>query len=397
MTNAEKVTAITIAKTAMLAIGIVDTLDMSVDMPSANSPENFVDPLLYGGVYKQAMVLENWVYNALVNELINGDLYGGDSYVYFHTIAPLIESARYLVEQGTFELVSNLYGLATKIPNSTFSSNISQGLVPNFPADRADASSKDAARGQSFQFYFRSLKPSIFKDDTASLVDQLQDGFNVIAPKGIMRLQPIITNLSESYKPNWEKQNILGNVQQMHRYVRTDRSINLSFALFADSYQQMQFNIWRLNWLANHCYGRLMNFDSFKKNNEEDKSKFVQNIEYKEFPFMKITIGTVLVEVPCYIDSLGITYDMKAPWEMGDDVLNRANKWKNLQFPFKIDVNVSLNVLYNVIDPTENNFYRQYFLSPNNYLRWTKNAGSTNPDEDPSSSLLGGISNALGF
>ena len=392
-----KVSAIVLAKGAMIALGIVDTLDPSVSMPSGDAPETFIDPLLYGGVFKQAMVLENWAYNALVNELINGNLFNGDSYYFFHTVAPLLESARYLAQQLTSELTSNLYGLASVADSfgaiTQFTSFVTQGIVPNYPADRAQVSSKNAARGQDFQFYFRSLKPSIFKEDLTPF-----DGnpLNKIAPKGIMRLKPIINNLSESYKPNWEKQNILGNVQQLHRYVRTDRSISINFSLFADSYQQMQFNIWRLNWLANHCYGKLMNFDSFKATNQEDRSKFVQNVEYKEFPFIKITVGTVLVEVPCYIDSMGVTYDMKNPWEMGDDIINRVSKWKNLQFPFKVDITLSLNVLYNVLDPTENNFYRQYFGTENNYLRWTKDAGNTNPDDDPPKSLLGNVAGAVG-
>jgi hypothetical protein len=195
MNEQQRVTAIVLAKGVMLGIGIVDSLDPSVSLPSNNQPETFVDPLLYGGVFKQAMVLENWAYNALMNELINGTVFEGDSYLYFHTIGPLLESARYLAQQLTSELTSNLYGLASKIPQSQFTSFVTQGIVPNYPSDKADVNSKIAAKGQGFQFYFRSLKPSIFKDDTKSTL-------STIAPKGIMRLQPIINDLSESYKPN---------------------------------------------------------------------------------------------------------------------------------------------------------------------------------------------------
>jgi len=42
-------------------------------------------------------------------------------------------------------------------------------------------------------------------------------------------------------------------------------------------------------------------------------SKFTQTVEYKEFPFIKITVGTVLIEVPCYITNLSVNYHMEAP------------------------------------------------------------------------------------
>jgi len=100
--------------------------------------------------------------------------------------------------------------------------------------------------------------------------------------------------------------------------------------MFADSYQQLQFNIWRMNWLANHCYGSLKNFNDFIEapadNQSNDRSRFVSNIEYKEFPFMKLTIGTVFVEVPCYINNMNVNYDMDAPWETGDETENQLTK-----------------------------------------------------------------------
>jgi hypothetical protein len=47
--------------------------------------------------------------------------------------------------------------------------------------------------------------------------------------------------------------------------------------------------------------------------NISTNSRFTQTVEYKEFPFIKITVGTVLIEVPCYITSLSVNYHMDAP------------------------------------------------------------------------------------
>jgi hypothetical protein len=371
------------SKAANLLLGITDTNVMSVSRPATRSEEMIPDPLLYGGVYPAAMVLESWAYSGLVNATIKSTEWS--NYTFFNSlIGQALETAKYKAEQLSAELTIGAYGLANTVPGN-FSQTLAQTITPNYPSERADASSKEAARGQMFNFYFRSLKPSIYKQDKDN-----QDKDNqlnpILGPRGIMRLQPIITSLTESYNPNWEKQPILGSVQQIHRYVRTDRSISLGFTMFADSYQQLQFNIWRLNWLADHCYGRLMNFDDFRQDNQNqntDSSKFVQNIEYKEFPFIKVTIGTVFVELPCYIDSMNITYAMDAPWEIGDQLENRASKWNSLQFPFKIDVSVTLNVLYDTIDPTNKNYYRQYLeTDASNYIKWTSDAGNTNPDDD---------------
>ena len=385
----QQVAIILASKAANIAIGITDTNMMSVSQPAPNSEERIPDPLLYGGLYPAAMVLESWAYSGLVNATLKAT--GWSNYTFLNSIlGEGLETARYKAEQVSAELTIGAYGLAASVPTD-FGQRGAQTIAPNFPSAAANASPANATRGQMFNFYFRSLKPSIYKHD---LDNQL---LPIVGPKGIMRLQPIITTLTESYNPAWEKQPILGNVQQIHRYSRTDRSISLGFSMFADSYQQLQFNTWRLNWLADHCYGRLMNFDEFQEasgGQSENPSRFVQNVEYKEFPFMKLTVGTVFVELPCYIDSMNITYDMNAPWELGDQLENRATKWNNLQFPFKVDINLSLNVLYDTIDPTSRNFYRQHLeLGAADYIKWTPGAGSTNPDDDQS--ILGIIGDAV--
>jgi len=121
----------------------------------------------------------------------------------------------------------------------------------------------------------------------------------------------------------------------------------------------------------------MKNFDEFQTSRTlpgGDKSKFVQNVEYKEFPFMKVTLGTVFVELPCYITSLRNNYSIEDQWELGDEMENIILKRKNIQFPFKVDVSLSLNVLYDNEDPTSYNYYRQYFETEmGKYLRYSEN------------------------
>lgn len=377
-------------KAGLFALGITDQNAMSVGLPHPDLTETVVDPLLYGGIYPQAMAIETWAYSALVKDSMQSVALG-DPYTFFHSLPWMaMDIAKYKIDQLTFELTTAAYGLANISINGWDIVLSPENIVPNFPAEFAHRNEASAARGQYFNFYFRSLKPSMWRND-------LTTG----KPKGIVRFQPIIKGLSESYSPKWNRSSILGSVQQHHRYVQTDRSIRLEFTMFADSYQQLQFNIWRLNWLADHCYGRLTNMSEFRERSDDsDTSKFVQNIEFKEFPFMEMTVGTVFVKLPCYIDSMNVTYDMEAPWELGNSYENRLTRWNNLQFPYKIDVSLSLMVLYDKIDPTRSHFYRQYFATKSpEYLKWSENSDHTNPDEDTDSfgllDLLGDVTNII--
>jgi len=208
------------------------------------------------------------------------------------------------------------------------------GLASHFPARRADTSHADSTRGQRFQFYMRSLKPSIWKKDIgfAGLDIDVKKGLEKLfiggAPKGILRLPSSISNLTENYNATWQQQNILGSSQKTHKYQYTDRTINVTLELYSHSIMELRYNIWRLNWFADHCYGKLSNF----KNKEENildtmrgaldlpevgsapaAAKFSQEVEYKEHPFIKLSLGTVFIETPCYINSSAITYHMDSP------------------------------------------------------------------------------------
>lgn len=380
-TISDERTIVRASKAAMIAIGIVDRNQpmISVVGDEAGSP-NKMDAFLFGGVYGEAAQLQS-IGASLLSLSVLKSLQNNGTY-FDSIIGVAIETLKFKMEQIISEtLVGGYAALNFDIfGSSRLTALIRQTLIPSFPSARATTSHSDSTRGQFFQFYFRSLKPSIWKSDIG----------NKLAPKGVVRFKPIITSLSDSYSPKWSQQNILGSVQQIHRYERTDRSIDMAFSLFADSFLELQFNIWRLNWLADHCYGSLRNFDEFQKERQVggDKSKFVQNIEYKEFPFMRATVGTVFIELPCYISSLKHNFMMDDGWELGDEMENAIMKRKNIQFPFKIDISLNLTVLYDKEDPTSYNYYRQYFeLELGKYMRWSENGWSTNPDDDASGLL----------
>ena len=67
-------------------------------------------------------------------------------------------------------------------------------------------------------------------------------------------LQAIINSLSESYTPTWNSKHFFGRTEQAHTYTFTDRTIDISFTIFANEMRQLQNVYERVVWLAQQCY-----------------------------------------------------------------------------------------------------------------------------------------------
>jgi len=100
------------------------------------------------------------------------------------------------VQQITADATAGLYGLTRRLSTDSFGQIARTSIVPNFPSEFADAKPADITHGQMFNFYFRSLKPSLFRHDQEAKAP------TSIGPKGVVKFQPIITQLSESYNPS---------------------------------------------------------------------------------------------------------------------------------------------------------------------------------------------------
>ena len=67
-------------------------------------------------------------------------------------------------------------------------------------------------------------------------------------------LQALINSLSESYTPTWNSRHFFGRSEQAHTYTFTDRTIDVSFTIFANEMRQLQNVYERVVWLAQQCY-----------------------------------------------------------------------------------------------------------------------------------------------
>lgn len=305
-------------------------------------PRPLVDSVLYAGAHSSVYGVGNFALNTLIGLIPNDSIN-----LYFNGVS-------YAVNKVMWGLAEASFNLELKAAKTMMLSNDTKffPIFSKIPARKASATKQQAAANQYFQFFFRSLKPSIWKNDNT--LKQLNDK----APKGILQMPSSITNFSENYNSNWSQQNILGNVQKIHKYQYTDRSISLTVDLYSHSLAELRYNIWRLNWLSNHTYGKLSSNERLEPEVENNLS-FVQSIDYKELPFIRATIGSVINELPCYINTLSITYHMDKPWVLGDDWTNREKGSKELQYPHLITVTMQLNVLYDELDPTDSAFYTQ--------------------------------------
>ena len=67
-------------------------------------------------------------------------------------------------------------------------------------------------------------------------------------------LQATLNSLSEAYNPTWQSKHFFGRSEQVHTYTFTDRTVDLSFTIFANEMRQLQNVYERVLWLAQQCY-----------------------------------------------------------------------------------------------------------------------------------------------
>ena len=150
-------------------------------------------------------------------------------------------------------------------------------------------------------------------------------------------LQATIDNLSESFAPTWQPKHFFGRTEQIQTYTNTQRSIDVSFLVFAGDMRALQ-NLWeRVSWLAQQTYGQ---YDS-----DGSRSRLLNG------PILRMTIGDLYVGLPGYISSL--TYDWNA--------LGAGGKWEmtqGLRMPMACKIQMSYSIMH------DDNPDRNYNLYP---------------------------------
>ena len=171
-------------------------------------------------------------------------------------------------------------------------------------------------QGQFFPFTFSTLNK---KDHTGALRHQ------------VCYLQAIINSLGESYTPTWASKHYFGRTEQVHTYTFTDRTIDLSFTIFANEMRQLQNIYERVLWLAQQCYP---DFDITGR--------------VSEGPLVALRVGDLFQYKAGLIRSL--SYD----WMFA------GGKWEmtaGMRMPQGVTVTLSYQIIHNTVPSRDTDFY----------------------------------------
>ena len=130
-----------------------------------------------------------------------------------------------------------------------------------------------------------------------------------------------VGNISDNFSPSWNSTQILGRADAVHTYNSWARTFSFDFKVFATSRDEMK-PLWRkLNYLASWT---APNYKS----------------GHMRGPYMRITLGNLFQETPCFINSLTYNIDDQTTWE-----INLEEDEEMLQLPHGVNVNMSLTML----------------------------------------------------
>ena len=149
--------------------------------------------------------------------------------------------------------------------------------------------------------------------------------------------QATLTQLQESYAPSWTSKTSIGRTEKIHTYIDTDRVLDLSFAIYADSGRQLQNVRERVTWLAQQTYGE-----------SEMQGNVVTRI--KSGPLLRLSIGDIFKRVPGYLRNLSFNWDFLGP----------GGKWEmtaGLRMPQGVQVQCSFQVIHAWLPDRDFDFY----------------------------------------
>jgi len=164
---------------------------------------------------------------------------------------------------------------------------------------------------------------------------KLQAG-NTTDTDDIIVFRAAITNLSDSFSPNWSAINMIGRADPNYIYGGYTRDLSIGFDIYATDRDEMQPIYRKLNALAGYTAPTY------------DPESIAM-----EGPWMRITIGDLFNQTPVILNSLSYDYGVtEAPWE-----INIEDDPNMMQVPFKISVTMAFNVISDYLPQKGGRFY----------------------------------------
>lgn len=164
---------------------------------------------------------------------------------------------------------------------------------------------------------------------------KLQAG-NLLDQDDIIVFRAVLTGLDDSFTANWSPIQMIGRADPNYIYTSYGRDMSISFTVYATDRDEMQPIYRKLNALASYT-APTYNPESIAM----------------EGPWMRLTVGDLLVQQPVVLTSVSYTYDVgDAPWE-----INIEKDPNMMQVPFKISVQLQFNVISDYLPQKGGRFY----------------------------------------
>jgi hypothetical protein len=142
--------------------------------------------------------------------------------------------------------------------------------------------------------------------------------------KNIMLFRAILTGLTDSFSPGWDKVDIMGRPDGAYIYTSFERTVSFNFTIAATSRAEM-IPLWRkLNYLATYT---MPNVSTAEKSTGRVSG-----------PFMRMTVGDMYNRMPGFITSLSYTVPDESSWDIAEDKDGK-------QLPMVVEVAMSYTVI----------------------------------------------------
>ena len=191
---------------------------------------------------------------------------------------------------------------------------------PDFEDETSFLKSRGRANEQFFPFMFETVN---------------KKGSSRAGPefKQYAYFQATLQSLNESYAPAWSSKHFFGRTEQIHTYTMTDRTIDLSFVIFATEIRRLQNLYERVSWLAQQTYP---SYDSSSR--------------LKSGPLIRMTIGDMFSNLSGFIRSLSFDWNYLGP----------GGKWEitqGLRIPMACTVSMNFTVMHDNMPDRNYNLY----------------------------------------
>ncbi len=221
-----------------------------------------------------------------------------------------LSSKLILARQANFARLFKKTGNSSLPDDSETFKNLSKEPVSYSTYERPAKLDKRTKRGITSTGDALTMTPYVsYAGHTATLedgttmddLDFIPLKFYSIANDTTIQFRCTITELSETFSPQWDTNKFIGNPFPFYTYQSIDRSLNFSFKIFSMNLMEHQLVWERINDLAGMVYPQ----------------RYSGVVGAVTPPIIKFTLGNMYFRKECFIETLTFSVDENTPWEIG--------------------------------------------------------------------------------